>query len=80
MTCCGEHQGILGWLTQLSLLSSTARGWPLVALGVWVKVTLMLAVEIQSSLFPCPNYNLLLVMSCCVTLVIETKEIAILVG
>ena len=53
---CGEHQGILYCLTQLSiLLSATASGWPLVAINIWVKVTLVWAMEIQSSLCPCPN-------------------------
>lgn len=77
----GEHQGILGSLSQLSiLLSSIASGWLLVAMNIWVKVTLAWAMEFQSSLFPCPNHNLLLVMGHCIPLGIETRENSVLVG
>ena len=78
----GEHQGILGLLTQLSilLLSSITSGWLLVTMNVWVKVTLVWAVEFQSSLFPCCNHNLLLVMGHCIPLGIETRENSVLGG
>lgn len=77
----GEHQGIPYWLTHLSVLlfSSTARGWLLVATNVWVKATLVWAMEIQCSLLPCPNHNLLLVMGHCMPLGMQTRENTILV-